>query len=227
MSKLKDLSGNVYGRLKVLSKTISKTKSTNARWLCLCECGKEKDIQGTSLTSGMTRSCGCLRREIGKGKNLSHGMATKGSQSPEYRTWCKIKERCANPKDKRFKDYGGRGIEVCRRWRSDFSLFLLDMGPRPAGRFSIERKDNNGHYSPENCEWIPMADQAGNKRSNVRIEFGGRTLYKAQWARLFGIDNQKFQKFERSGLSIGEIAVKCGWDDTEKAIREFTEGDAK
>jgi hypothetical protein len=207
MSKFMDLSGQQFGRLTAKN---ALQRGRDTRWLCVCECGEEKIIRRALLLKGLTKSCGCLNKELTIKRNLKHGKATRKLGNPEYRTWCKIKERCFNPKIKSYEDYGGRGITVCEAWVNSFETFLADMGPRPEGKYSIERKDFNGNYCPENCIWLPMSEQAGNKRSNVLIEFAGRKLYKAQWARLFGISNQTFQRLEKS-MSMEKIAVKCAW----------------
>jgi hypothetical protein len=219
MSKKIDLKGKRFGRLLVTR--VSEIRcGTSLQWICLCDCGNEKTVPRSSLLCGFTKSCGCLNRELTKERNLKHGMAARKQGSPEYRTWCKIKERCFNKKTRSYPDYGGRGINVSERWVKSFETFLADMGPRPKGKYSIERKDFNGNYCPENCIWIPMSDQPKNKRSNVMIEFSGKKLYKAQWAKLFGITNQKFQRLEKS-MPIDKIAITYGWEQTEKAIKEF------
>jgi hypothetical protein len=99
-----------------------------------------------------------------------------------------MRSRCLNPSDQNFANYGGRGITVCERWRS-FEAFLADMGERPPGH-SVERKDNDGPYSPENCVWATRVEQANNSRRNLRVAFQGETLTATQWARRFGLRPQ-------------------------------------
>ncbi len=108
--------------------------------------------------------------------------------SPEYRAWAAIKTRCYNPRVPCFSYYGGRGITVCDRWRESFRDFYADMGPRPSGQHSIERRDFNGPYSPDNCYWATRMVQAANTRKNDYITFDGGTLHLYEWARRFGLE---------------------------------------
>jgi hypothetical protein len=105
---------------------------------------------------------------------------------PEYHAWQHMRARCNNPKHKSFKNYGGRGIAVCKRWDS-FAAFLADMGLRPSPKHSLERKNNDRHYSPSNCKWATKIEQVNNTRVNRRITFRGRTLTVSQWAKEIGI----------------------------------------
>lgn len=110
----------------------------------------------------------------------THGM----TDTAEYSVWESMHSRCSNPKVWCFHNYGGRGIKVCARWKR-FENFFADMGIRPQG-MTLERKDTNGNYSPDNCKWVPPAEQASNTRKNVRYEFGGKVLTQAQWSRHLG-----------------------------------------
>ena len=111
-----------------------------------------------------------------------HGM----SDSPEYGTWERMRQRCNNPKCKQFKNYGGRGIKICRRWAS-FENFYSDMGNRPSSNHQIDRIKNNEGYRPNNCKWSTHAEQQKNKRNCVYIEYEGKRLTVSDWSRLTGI----------------------------------------
>jgi hypothetical protein len=152
-----DLAGQRFGRLIVVE--FSGLDSWHeANWRCRCDCGKEKVIPGSKLRLGNTKSCGCMKAERIGNSRRTHGR----TGTSEYRTWRAMRERCASPNNKDFKDYGGRGIKVCVRWEK-FENFLADMGPRPKGR-SLHRVDNNGLYEPENCKWETWTEQARNRR---------------------------------------------------------------
>lgn len=116
---------------------------------------------------------------------LKHGHSPAGKSSRTYQTWASMLQRCLNPRNSKFKHYGGRGITVCDRWR-DFSAFLVDMGERPEG-LSLERKKNELGYSPDNCEWATASAQARNRRATVWIEIGGRLQCMSDWCTELGI----------------------------------------
>lgn len=115
----------------------------------------------------------------------THGL----SRTPTYSSWMSMKQRCLNPKERNFHNYGGRGIKICKRWKNSFAAFFKDMGLRPKG-LSLGRKNNNGNYSPSNCRWETPRQQCNNTRRNIFIEYQGRSMTVPQWAREFKIHPQ-------------------------------------
>lgn len=175
-----NLKGSKFGRLKVIQ-YVGRNKSGGAQWLCQCDCGNKKIINGGDLRSGNTKSCGCLR--------IRHGHAVNANTSQAYTAWSHMKQRCLNIRDKSYKSYGGRGIGVCRRWLI-FANFLKDMGEPPTNKHSLDRIDNNNCYFQKNCRWTTREYQQGNMRSNHIITFNNKTQCLAAWSRETRI-NQK------------------------------------
>lgn len=157
-------------------------KSRKWYWIFRCDCGGQKEILASSVSSGHTRSCGCYRDEHRTRRSRKHGMFG----TPTYNCWSSMMARCGNPKAQSFPHYGGRGIKVCGRWRL-FVNFFADMGTKPSSVMSIERIDNNGDYEPGNCRWADAVEQHNNTRVNVRLTYNGETQTIAQWARVFGL----------------------------------------
>lgn len=155
-------------------------------WLCKCDCGKTGRIRHGALIYHTSESCGCFGIEQRRKAVKTHGK----SRSIEYRTWQRIIQRCHNPQEKSYPRYGGRGIIVCERWRKSFDAFLQDMGERPKNKQTIERKDNNKGYSPDNCCWATYAEQNRNHRGNHWITANGETLLLVDWASRLGLTVQ-------------------------------------
>ena len=152
------------GRLVLLEQT--RNNSNHVAWLCRCDCGAEKIIATHNLGKGVmgldkgTYSCGCFQRE----QRFHRPIRTHGkTKTPEYYAWNNMKSRCANKTHQAYKNYGGRGIEVCERWEK-FENFLTDMGIRPSPVHSLERKNVNGNYEPNNCKWGTPSEQQRNRR---------------------------------------------------------------
>lgn len=180
-----ELKGQRFNKLLVMDFVeVTRNKS---RWLCRCDCGNSKVIEGRRLVSGRTRSCGCLIASSLKDRSLKHGHKGSGQVSKEYTCWQNMKSRCDNPLDKSYKYYGGRGIIICERWRDSFENFYNDLGEMPQGH-TLDRIDNDGPYSPENCRWATIDEQGYNKRSNRLITFNGETKALTQWAKILKIN---------------------------------------
>lgn len=153
---------------------------------CLCECGTEGVVRKDQLTRGISKSCGCWKREVSKEQiirlSTTHGLANK---SKSYSIWKHITQRCLNKNNPSYKNYGGRGITICERWK-DYANFFADMGDCPEG-MSIDRIDNNGNYEPSNCRWADKKTQANNTRTNIFIKHDGETLTIKQWSEKLSI----------------------------------------
>ena len=166
----KQLSGQRFGRLRVLSRTQAPGIT---QWYAQCDCGVTKIIAAQKLLNGHTKSCGCLRQQLLARGNLKHGHARRDKRGSEYRTWVSMWGRCTNSKDAAYKNYGGRGITVCQRWQS-FEVFHADMGPRPSGMhasgwplYTLDRKNNDGNYNRTNCRWATSIQQRHNRRDSI------------------------------------------------------------
>jgi hypothetical protein len=167
----RDLTGQRFGQLIALS------YSSDGKWNVLCDCGRETTTDGGHLTTGHTKSCGCTARARAASGRRRHGM----TDTPTYKVWCNMRDRCERQEATAYANYGGRGITVCEAWRS-FAAFLSDMGQRPSLAHSIDRIDNDGNYEPGNCRWATDLDQANNKRSNRFITHAGETMTLHAWS---------------------------------------------
>lgn len=179
-----NLSGQQFGRLTVLREV--PTDKSHRSWLCECSCGTEKVVGHTALKSGATQSCGCLRRESTTKQMTKHGASARGNWTRAYRIWAGMVARCEIKSATGYDRYGAKGVKVCDRWKN-FENFLADMGEPPAG-MSIDRIDGALGYEPENCRWATRQQQNENRKSVRWIEFDGKRMNVAQWARHLGIN---------------------------------------
>lgn len=199
MPKFIDLTGKRFGRIVVV-KRIRKENSKKTFFKCLCDCGKEKIFQSSDLISGKIKSCGCWKSEhmkkLGK-EQTKHGM----TDSRLYHIWRGLRTRCNFDKSKDYNNYGGRGIKVCEEWKNSFQNFYdwaIKNGYQE--HLTIDRKDVNGNYCPENCRWADMYTQTRNKRNTVNITINGETKCSTDWSRILGISRHTVKKRYLKGV---------------------------
>lgn len=213
--KDEDLIGKTFGRLTVESFAGyqgNNPKKLRPYWNCICACGNPKTVNGDWLKNGAVKSCGCLNTERTLETHSKHGYATrklKGfAETRIYRIWDKMKQRCYNPNQNYYKDYGGRGIEVCDEWLGEngFENFLeWAVANGYDNSLSIDRINPNGNYEPSNCRWADNIQQANNKRNSHLITYKGETLTVAQMARKYYVPDGIFRCRLRCGWSIDDI----------------------
>ena len=146
-----------FNRLTIIEKVSSK------KYRCKCDCGNETVVYLHHLKSGGTKSCGCLKKEMIGLTNYKHGHAGNSKTTKIYHAWEGMKARCYNKNYPKYDRWGGRGIKVCDRWLESFENFLADMGEPPGKEYSVDRKDNNGNYEPNNCRWATDDEQQQNR----------------------------------------------------------------
>lgn len=164
-----DLIGKQFDEWTVICMAHEKYK-----WICQCSCGNLGEVYSRNLKNGQSKSCGCYKIKVA----TKHGMYN----SPEYKAWSNMKDRCYNSKHKNFHNYGNRGVIVCNEWLNSFEVFYTDMGARPSSDHSIERKHNDGNYEPGNCKWGTKTEQSRNTRIVREITFDNRTQCLSAWA---------------------------------------------
>lgn len=191
--RVKDLTGQQFGKWTVVGFHSITVKKRQAMWLCRCECGTEKPVLGRNLITGTSR--GCLRHGA-----MSHGR----SNTPEYDAWTSLIARCFNTNNPAYQRYGARGIAVCDKWKESFSAFFADMGPRPSPRHSIDRIDNDGHYEPGNCRWATKRQQSRNTSRNQLLTYNGKTMCITDWAIELGLSPNAIRGRLATGWTIDE-----------------------
>lgn len=179
--KIKNLAGKTFGKLTVIGLS-SMEKKRRVLWECLCECGSIKAIRQDALVRNASKSCGCLHRDITRRQFTKHEGAPTTNYKSEYNAWRGLIERCENPCHKAYKNYGGRGISVCKEWKHSFKLFFEHIGPKPSKDHSIDRIDNDKPYQPGNVKWSTWHEQASNKRNNIFLNFEGEIKTLTDWA---------------------------------------------
>lgn len=193
MSKYIDLTGQKFGRLTVIKRD-GKNKKRQALWLCQCDCGNLARTTTYLLKSGKTKSCGCLQKEIASKIGFKILFKEGQMKNKKYQRIRKIlnsmRSRCYNPKNNRYKNYGGRGINICSEWDNEqgiknFYKWAINNGYQD--NLSIDRIDNNGDYEPNNCRWVTNKEQANNRRTNRLITYNEETHTLAEWSRILNI----------------------------------------
>lgn len=198
-----DITGLKFGKLTAL-KRVSNDKYGHAIWLCECECGNQISVLKSSLTTGRTRSCGCLFKQTRHTAAKTHGQ----SKTRLFGVWVNMHERCENPHRKDWRYYGGKGVKVCDEW-SEFTAFA-EWATRNgySDNLTIDRVDVNGGYNPDNCRWVSWEKQMNNTTRNRRITADGKTLTLAEWAKESGIKYRTLQ-----------WRLSHGWDERRSVIQ--------
>lgn len=204
MNNFKDLSGQQFTYLTVLNRDYNPNHK-RVMWKCVCKCGNVVVVAGNDLKRkyGGTRSCGCRKHET---QNVKHGMR----HTRIYAIWSGICKRCYNSHAKEYKNYGGRGISMCDEWKQDFVPFYTwatDNGY--SDELTIDRIDNNGNYSPDNCRWVTNREQANNRRTTLYIEHNGAIKSFADWCRLMNVEYKPtYQRYRRAMLKNGKASFE-------------------
>jgi hypothetical protein len=167
-------------------------------WECLCDCGNTSVVAQSNLRL-KSRSCGCQIRETVLRRNHKHGHATSRNRDPLYSVWLAMKDRCLNPNNVAYANYGGRGIGISDEWVSDFEAYVRDLGPKPSPSHTVERRDNNLGYSKENCYWATRKQQMANTRRSVTVPFDGRRVSMEEASQLSGIPYSTIRSRRRLG----------------------------
>lgn len=194
-----NLAGRRFGRLVAVEPTGDRYGDGSVLWRSRCDCGGENVSPAKVLIRGDTRSCGCLQDESRIARKTTHGY----SETALYRRWRNIINRCENPRVPSFRDYGARGIQVCKQWHH-FENFIADMGEPPPGT-EIDRIDNEGPYCPENCRWVTRAVNARKKRNSVILTIMGVTKPLIEWADLCGVKPHTAYARHRKGWNVERV----------------------
>lgn len=190
--------GQTFGKLTTL-RLGEKDQHGRYQWECQCECGETTLVKATYLRTGTTKSCGCLQSA---GNRRTHGHKTSKGATQAYTAWVNMKKRCYDPDLKQWHRYGGRGIKVCDRWKDSFENFLLDMGNPPSRKHSLDRKDNDGDYTPKNCHWATKLHQRINSSGPlIWVDINGERL----------ILKEAVRKYSTVGYMTVFFRVKRGW----------------
>ena len=211
MSRLKNLTGQRFGRLVVVSRAsdyVTPKGQRKTRWLCNCDCGKEHITTATNLQTGKTQSCGCWSNEDRRRtRHKKHG----GFGTRLYRIYRGMWQRCYDFKVSQYPRYGGRGITICDEWLGEkgfetFREWALNHGYKET--LSIDRVDNDKEYSPNNCRWATNKEQMNNRRCNVFLEMDGERHTMTEWAKITGINKETIISRHRAGWSTYDILTK-------------------
>lgn len=192
--------GNKYGMLCVMSDA-PYNEPYRRRVNCVCDCGKECAVALGNLKNGHTQSCGCHNSKVRVERSTTHGM----TRTKEYKSYQKMMDRCYNPKDISYHNYGAKGIKVCARWRKGFQYFFEDMGFKPTPRMSLDRKKNNRGYCKSNCRWATSKQQNSNRGNNVWVIYKGDKMILSDCIELLGVYPSSVFRRLKKGQKLQDV----------------------
>jgi hypothetical protein len=198
-----NLKGRRFGLLTCLE-DVGRQKG-RVLWRCQCDCGNEINATSSNLKNGHTQSCGCIRTENLRNSISTHGLSTNGHNRKTrlYGIWIMMRQRCLNPKNKGFNRYGGRGITICQEWEDYEKFHDWAYSHGYESHLTLERRNNNGPYSPDNCRWATQKEQSNNTRRNRHISFRGKIKTLSQWGEITGLGSDVIRcRIDRYGWSI-------------------------
>ena len=197
MGKFEDLTGKTFNRLTVIKR--AEIEKKEVYYLCKCTCGNEKIIRGKDLKYNKIKSCGCLKKEKTTERNTKHSLR----HTRIYRIWLLMQNRCFNSKYHLFKNYGGRGITICKEWKNDFVKFYnWSMANGYKDDLTIDRINVNGNYEPSNCRWATKLQQQRNTTRLRKITYKNETHCISEWADILGLEyNTLYYRFRRNNYS--------------------------
>lgn len=213
----KDIINEKFGRLTVI-KRVEDDKHQNARWLCKCDCGNFTEALGISLRNGRTKSCGCLLKEVKRRRKKDKRYI----DCPLYWRFSRIKDRCYNINNPRYKDYGGRGIKICDEWLDkekgfiNFYNWAISNGYKEG--LTIDRINVNGDYEPNNCRWATMIQQNNNKRNNIIVKYNNENMTLKQWSDLLNLNYKMVYFNYKRGIKLEKIPQTIKDNQINKAI---------
>jgi hypothetical protein len=202
--------GQRFGRLTALEQLADYVAHSGYRkqmWRCQCDCGSIVEaVRADGLQMGSSQSCGCLQRELTVQRSTTHGHSKRGQQTLEYTAWACMMSRCYQPSADNYVRYGGRGVTVCDRWKTNagggFENFLSDMGEHPGKGYTLDRIDTNGNYEPSNCKWSTKKEQTKNRSNTRLVVYQGETMTLEEASTKSGI-----------GYFILHNRIKRGWPE--------------
>lgn len=214
MGKFIDLTGQRFGKLVVERRAPNNTPSGRPQWICQCDCGKTTIVSGHNLREGKTKSCGCAK----KGVNTIHGFAKNGCREKLYSVWAGIHQRCDNPHNTAYHNYGGRGIVMCSQWRESYPCFrewAYQNGYEEG--LQIDRINNDGNYEPSNCRFVSPTTNAQNRR-----------VQKSNTSGYSGVEYRAKQNDYRVTISVNNSHQHIGvYSSLEEAIEARKQAELK
>lgn len=209
----KDIAGERFGMLLVLSYAFT-NKNRKAVWLCQCDCGNKAHVAGSKLRQGSTQSCGCLKKRALQKMAFRHGQ----HKTRLYEIWSGMKKRCYNKNAVQYKDWGGRGIKVCKKWHAFKAFYEWAKANGYKDGLTIERINNDRGYSPNNCTFIPKAKQSRNRRNSIFLTHNGTTRTIAGWSRHLNIHRETIKRRINLNWPIEKILTTAPKTQPKKGV---------